>query len=654
MLTRPTLRLLVATLLISGLSACGGASDNSSTSGAGSVTPGTSSPQVSTLGTRGEVSKNYGSSAGNVGAVWQDYNPPMLHEGMVTLPTQFITLRDGVKLAASVTLPADAAGQAVPGTFPVVLIQTSYNLSIGQNAAAIGGADPFIVRHGYATVVVDVRGTGNSQGNWEAFGEDEQADYGEVVDWAASQAWSDGRIGLFGVSYLGITAVLTAELQKPAVKAAFPIVPIGDGYRDIVFTGGQVNPTFIPIWMGLVTGLGIINFDGLRADPLTGLQTLLEHLVGAVTHFQVPTILKALLGDEETAFDSDFWRIRSPIERADRINVPTFVVGGLNDLFQRSEPLWFERLKGRVPTKLLIGPWNHIATAGIPSNGLPADGVPPLNHIQLMWFDQYVKGMNVGADKLPNVTQFVTGHGHYATTTDWPHPAIKAERLFLRGDKSMGTARPGADEASAIIAQIPIEGLCSQSLSQWTAGLAGLLPIPCFSDDTFDQIPSATFSTPVLAADYYLNGPIQADIWMSTTSLDAGVSVRISDYDPATGKSTPLSNGLLTASMRAVDNQRSRFIGNEMIQPWHPFTKASVLPVKSGEPMLVPVEIFPTSALIAKGHQLRLSIAASNLAQGLPPVPTLVGSAVGAITVYNDAARPSSVVLPVVPASVLR
>ena len=650
---RHGLRLLGCSILIACLSACGGGASDAGGSGSPNVTPGTTA-SVSTLGTRGETSQAYGASAGNAGAVWQDYDPPMLHEGMTTLPTQFITMRDGVKLAVSVTLPADASGQAVAGKFPVVLVQTSYNLSTGQYVAAIGGADPYIVRHGYATVVVDVRGTGNSQGTWDAFGEDEQADYGEVVDWVTSQAWSDGRIGLFGVSYLGITSVLTAELQKPAVKAAFPIVPIGDGYRDIVFTGGQVNPTFIPIWMGLVTGLGALDFGALQADPAMGLQTLVEHLVGALVGFQVPTILKALLGDEETAFDSDFWRIRSPLERARQINVPTFVVGGLNDLFQRSEPLWFERLKGRVPTKLLIGPWTHIGTAGIPSNGLPADGVPPLNHIQLMWFDQYVKGLPVGADKLPNVTQFVTGHGHYVTTTDWPHPAIRAERLFLRGDKSLTATRPAADEAGSTIVQVPIEGLCSQSLSQWTAGGAGLLPFPCFSNDAFNQLPSATFSTPVMADDYYINGPMQADIWISTTSLDAGLSVRVSDYDPATGKSAPLSNGLLTASLRAVDSSRSRFIGGEMIQPWHPFTKTSVLPVKSGEPMLLSVEIFPTSALIAKGHQLRVAIAASNVAQGLMPVPTLLGSAVGAITVHNDSEHPSSVVLPVVPASALQ
>lgn len=642
-------RLLALTLLAGSLAACGGSSGGGSDTAAAN----TRSASITTLGTRGETSRPYGDSAGNTGATWKDYDPPMLHEGMVTLPTQFITMRDGVKLAASVTLPADATGQAITGPFPVILIQTSYNHNAGQYAAGIGGPDPYMVRHGYATVVVDVRGTGNSQGAWDAFGENEQADYGEVVDWVTTQPWSNDRIGLYGVSYLGITSVLTAELQKPAVKAAFPIVPIGDGYRDIVFTGGQVNPTFIPLWLGLVTALGTLDFAAFQADPAMGLQTLLEHLASALTGFQTQTIVKALIGDEETAFDSDFWRIRSPIERAHRINVPTFVVGGLHDLFQRSEPLWFERLKGRVPTKLLIGPWTHIAAAGLPSDGLPADGVPPMNHIQLMWFDQYVKGLDVGADKLPNVTQWVKGHEHYATSTDWPHPAVKAERLFLHGDKSLSTARPGADEAASTIVQIPIEGLCSLSMSQWTAGGAGLLPIPCLSDDTFDQLPSATFSSPVMTENYYINGPIQADIWMSTTSLDAGLSVRVSDYDPATGKSTPLTNGLLTASLRAVDKTRSRYINGEMIQPWHPFTKASVLPVKSGEPMLLQVEVFPTSAMIAKGHQLRISIAASNVAQGLAPLPTLAGSAVGAITIYNDTQYPSSVVLPVVPASTL-
>ncbi|MFK9738622.1 hypothetical protein ACJENG_24760, partial [Escherichia coli] len=92
-----------------------------------------------------------------------------------------------------------------------------------------------------------------------------------------------------------------------------------------------------------------------------------------------------------------------------------------------------------------------------------------LNHIQLQWFDQYVKGMSVGADALPNVTQYVTGYGHYITATDWPHPQVQAQALYLRGDRSVSTSAPAANEAANQVIQQPLNGACSISLSQWTA-----------------------------------------------------------------------------------------------------------------------------------------------------------------------------------------
>ena len=397
-----------------------------------------------TLGTRAAVAQPGTSITSNAGAKWVDYNPPALYAGVARQAMQTITMPDGTKLAAYVTLPADASGNAAAGLFPTVLVQTSYNGGNAQYAAsigaAIGAADPYIVQHGYATVVVDVRGTGQSQGAWDAFGADEQSDYGHVVDWVTQQPWSNGAIGLYGVSYLGITTVITAAQNHPAVKAAFPIVPIGDGYRDIVFTGGQTNLTFIPVWFGLVSVLSLTD-PTLVTDPTIGLPTVLQHLISAVTTFQLPTMLQALLGSTATAYDGPFWATRSPLENDGKIRVPTFVVGGLHDLFQRSEPLTYEAIKTQAPAKLLIGPWTHLQAAL--GSGLPADGVPPLNHIQLQWFDQYVKSMNVGADTLPNVTQYVTGYGHYATATDWPHPQVQAQSLFLHGDKSLSaTARP--------------------------------------------------------------------------------------------------------------------------------------------------------------------------------------------------------------------
>lgn len=628
------------------LAACGSSSGDGDDSGG--TTPGKNSDWT-TLGTRATSATGGRDRTANADAVWTDYDPAAQYPGTVNLPTQFITMRDGTQLAAYVTLPADADGNAIATPLPTILIQTSYNGVAGQTVPAIGGADPYLVQRGYATVVVDVRGTGQSQGAWEAFGETEQADYGETVTWVTQQSFCDGRIGLYGVSYLGITTVLTAAQQHPAVKAAFPVVPIGDGYRDIVFTGGQVNPTFIPIWLGLVSVLGLTNPTALT-DPAYGIPVLLQHLTSAVTTFQVPTVLRALAGDPDTAYDGAFWQARSPLESSARINVPTFVVGGLHDLFQRSEPMTYEAVKTRVPAKLLIGPWTHVEAAS--ASGLPVDGVPPLNHILLRWFDQYVKGLEVGADTLPNVTQWVKGYDHYVTATDWPHPQASAQRLYLRGDKTLSSATPAADETSNAVLQVPIQGLCSISSSQWTAGLLGYIPLPCFENSNAAEMWAVKYETEPMAADYYLNGPIQADIWMSTTALDAGLSVRIDDVAP-NGVATSLTNGLQTASLRAVDESRSRRLDGQSIQPWHPYTQASVLPVNSGEAVLVPVEVFATSAMIAQGHRLRVAVSASNLPQGVPPLPTLLQSLAGLLTIYSDAAHPSSVVIPVVPASAL-
>lgn len=646
MAIRTILAITITSLM---LSACGGSrsSSDSTSPVAERQVP------VMKLGSRSAESEAYGSAAPAADSAWSDYDPAPTFSSSKEIPLQFITMDDGVKLAVKVTLPSNTAN-ADEGPFPVILIQTSYNTSLGSFAPAIGGADPLMTSHGYATVVVDVRGTGNSQGEWEAFGEREQKDYSQVVEWAATQSWSDGRIGLFGVSYLGITTVLTAQQQHPAIKAAFPIVPLGDAYRDIVFTGGQVNPTFIPLWMTLVTGLGALPLEGIAADPAAGIEALLSHITGAVTNFQVPTILKALLGDQGTAADGDFWAKRSPLENAEKIKVPTFVVGGLFDLFQRSEPLWFERLKGSVPTKLLLGPWTHIEAAGVPSNGLPRDGVPELSKIQLRWFDQYVKGLPVGADRMPNVTQYVLGEERYVTSNDWPHVQMRPQQYFFQADKSLLKDQPSQAASQSAALQAPIFGLCSQSLSQWTAGAAGILPLPCFDDDSINQKSSVVFSTPALEDDLYINGPIQANVWMTTTAQETSVSVRISDFDPATGKSRPLSNGLLSASFRAVDESRSRIIDGMMIQPWHPFTTESVLPVTPNEPMLMQVEVFPTSAKIAKGHSLKVSLSTSNLAQGLQPVlSSLIKGPLGLVTFLVGPEHPSSVVLPVVPNSAL-
>jgi uncharacterized protein len=603
-----------------------------------------------TLGTRSVESAPQNTITSNAGAKWVDYNPDVLYPKTVTTNNLFITMKDGVKLAASVTLPADASGKAIPGKFPTILTQTGYNKDIGAFVPALGGANPYLVQHGYAHVVVDTRGTGRSEGEWTAFGDIEQADYYPTVDWVTQQSFCDGRVSIYGASLLAITGMLTAEKQHPAVKAAFPIVPMGDGYRDIVFSGGQVNVGFIPLWLLLVTGLSAVDLSFYQ-DPAEALQAELEHVLGAVTNFQVPLLLKAVAGDPGTAYDGDFWAQRSPIEGTPKIQVPTFIVGGLHDIFQRGEPNLYEQLKNHVPAKLLLGPWTHVQAAT--GQGLPVDGVPVLDHIALQWFDQYEKGMDVGADKLPNVTQYLYGQGHFVTAQDWPNPQASAQQWYLHADKSLSIASPAAGDAPIKVAQEPLEGICSESTAQWTAGLLGLVALPCFTNDNLAESLATKYDSAAMTQDFYINGPIMADLWISTTAADAGVVVRVDDVG-TDGKAFALTNGIQTASLRMVDSSRSRYLDGQMIQPWHPFTQDSVQKVGSGSLVEVQVEIFPTSAVIQTGHKLRIAVGASDFPHGLPPLPDLVQSILGVLSIYSDAEHPSKVVLPVVPVSAIQ
>ena len=167
-------------------------------------------------------------------------------------------------------------------------------------------------------------------------------------------------------------------------------MPAADVYRDVVASGGQIDSGFMPLWLGLVTATGLIPPAVAGTDPQSGIGALASH-IGAAGTFTGPTLVKALAG-RETAYDGEFYQERSPINVIDQVDVPTFLVSGEFDLFQRGTPLLFERLQKRgVPTKMIIGPWDHLK--GSSGAEVGDAGYGPLNELQLRWFDHYVKGM---------------------------------------------------------------------------------------------------------------------------------------------------------------------------------------------------------------------------------------------------------------------
>jgi putative CocE/NonD family hydrolase len=613
------------------------------------VSPSTN-PQWTTLGTRAAPSRPNQAITSNAGATWTDYDPPTLYPGSLTTSNVVVPMDDGVGITLNFVQPTLATGQPPAERLPTIVTFTPYNKNVGNAIPLGGGINQYFVSHGYNHVLVDVRGTGRSGGAWDPFSAREQQDYPQVLDWIVKQPWSNGVIGMWGISATATTAVLAASHGYPAIKAVFPIVAHGDIYRDVVFVGGQASVAFLPAWMSVVEMLATLD-PAFYTQPDQYASAVSQHLMG-LSEFFIPKPVGVLTGQADTAYDNDYWAAKAPLEVSQGLRVPTFLVGGLFDIFQRSEPLNYEALKNHTTTKLLIGPWHHLQAAT--GDGLPLDGVPVLDHIALRWFDRYLKGMQNGAENLPNVTQWVWGQEHFVTSTDWPHPQASARRYFLQSGGALSASLPAAGAAPATVVQEPFNGVCSESSLQISLGLTGYIPLPCWKEDNLAQTLEATFDTPVLKEDLYLNGPIQADIWMSTTAQDAGLVVRVSDLEGgASGTAHALASGIQTASLRAVDASKARYLGGEMIQPWHPFTFDSIQTVGSGNVVKVPVEIFPTSALIRKGHQLRISVGASNFPFALPPLPTVAQSAVGVMSVYNDAQHPSSVVLPVVPANVL-
>jgi putative CocE/NonD family hydrolase len=444
---------------------------------------------------------------------------------------------------------------------------------------------------------------------------------------------------------MAITQITAAAQRPKALKAMFTIVPMADSYRDITMSGGQVNTAFIPLWLGLVTGGGLVPptyaTSGSPQDLVTSLTTLLQHATG-IAGFQASTVLGSTTGGDN-AYDGPFWKTRSPLELVDRIKVPDFVVGGLHDIFQRGEPMVYERLKRRVDTRLLIGPWTHLS--GSQGDGLPRDGVPSLEQIELRWFDHYLKGIDTKVRSIPQVTQYVYGEEKYVTAGDWPNRRLDPSKLYLREGNALSPDKPKSAEAAESFLQQPVSGICSQSTSQWTAGATEQLP--CTTDDRLNEAGEVTYTTAPLERDLRIDGPLLADLWVSTTARDAVTSVKVTDVAPD-GASKELTGGWLAASFRKVDRTKSRIVRGHLLQPWHPFTRDSVEPVEAGKPMRLAVEVFPTSAVIKKGHRLRVAVGPGDFPHQVPPAPQLAAALGGVVQILHDAEHPSALTLPTI------
>ncbi|WP_435770677.1 CocE/NonD family hydrolase [Nocardioides sp. SYSU DS0651] len=572
-----------------------------------------------------------------------------------TVSTTDIPIRmdDGVVLRADLVRPVRADGQPVGRRLPVIVTITAYNktvLASGGEAVLSGGDSNYLVKRGYAQLTVDARGTGTSEGRWAAFSAREGKDAGAVVEWAARQPWSNGSVGMSGASYMGISQLFAAAHQPTGLKAIFPQVPAADVYRDVVASGGQIDVGFIPLWMGLVTGTGVLPPAYGPKEPAAGFKMLTDHLAGA-TGFTLPLMLQAILGGDP-AFDGPFYRERSPIAVLDNVRVPTFLIGGEFDLFQRGTPLVFERLqRNGVPTRLIFGPWDHLQ--GSSGAEVGKAGYGSLNELQLRWFDHYLSGRDGRLDQIAPLTYYEQGSGRWVRKNEWLASDLAAKKYRLSGSATVGgragrlTSTTTPVTGRSVVPPLPVTGLCTRSASQWTAGLpAAILPdLPCFHDNRLNDLGGVTFDTAAVRRPIRFQGPVNARLYVSSPTGDGMLSVAIESVAPD-GKVTRLTGGWQVISHRALDTARSRYLDGKLLQPHHPFTRAAKRNAGPGQVVPVDVEVFPTGAMVRKGHRLRISVQAFDVPHLLSPLPDLLDQLVP-LTVHTGKAHPSAITLAV-------
>ncbi len=579
---------------------------------------------------------------------------PEQYRKTVTRRDLRIRMNDGVVLRGDLILPVGRSGKPVTRGLPTIVTVTAYNKTVlGAGAGAVlTGADPkYLVKRGYAQLTVDARGTGSSEGVWGAFSAREAKDAAAVVAWAHRQPWSNGRVGMTGASYMGISQIFAAARHPAGLKAIFPQVPGADVYRDVVASGGQIDVGFIPLWLGLVTGTGLVPPAYGVGEPAAGFKMLTDHLRTAVT-FTVPLMAQAILGGDP-AYDGPFYRERSPINVIDRVRVPTFLVGGEHDLFQRGTPMLFERLQHNgVPTRMIWGPWDHLE--GSSGAEVPRAGYGTLAELQLRWFDRYVRGRR-DAKLLKDVkplTYFEQGTDRWIRTRRWIGNDLDAVSYRLSGTAAAGgrearltrgKARPG----SSVVPPIPVTGLCTRSANQWTAGVPKLIlkDLPCFKDNKLNDLGGLSFETAPMRRTLRLQGPINARLYTSSLTGDGMLSVAVEDVAP-NGKVSRLTGGWQVLSQRKLLKARSRYLDGRLIQPYHPFTRASKAKLPRGKVAPIDVEIFPTGAAIRPGHRLRLSVQAFDIPHLLPTLPDVLGQ-LSPLTVHASKRYPSVLTLPV-------
>ncbi len=626
------------------------------------------------------------------------WSPQAATYGTGSLRDLPVTMSDGTVLRVDVYFPT-TAGTTTPanGLFPVLLQQTPYGKAFIVDASAIANTNvEYLVDRGYIVVIADVRGTGDSGGTFDLFDPVQSTDGATLARWAAKLPQSNGEVGLFGESYMGINQFQTVQAAGSGspIKAMFPIISGNDLYADTVTQGGIPDTEFAATYVALLSGLNLSNpalqpvVEAAESGNSDELASGLASLTPTETaHSQVlVSFLKLVLdvesGQGDDAFDQSYWAARSPAQDLASVvkdNIPAFLVGGWNDLFEQGEPLNYVGLQnladgrsqytamtpGQAVTpryQLLMGPWQHVTTG---------TGVN-MSALELEWFDTWLLGEHtpLATTTTPLHLDIQNSGGTWVDAAQWPLPAATPTSYYFDAGRSGSDAAspndgvlspqaPTAVTGGDTVAWTGTTSPCDIQTDQWGAGALALgfqsldTNDPCdLNDVTLGTGPGAlTYTTAPVDSPEVLAGPIDATLYTTSTGTDTELAATVEAVSPS-GDSVPLSSGALDGDQRAVDQARSWTTADgQMLLPVHPLTQASQEPIVPGVVTRQDIAIFPTMAELPTGWRLRVTISTGDTPHLFPTLaqaPKLVG---GIYQVQRNAGAASELTVPLAPAS---
>jgi putative CocE/NonD family hydrolase len=590
-----------------------------------------------------------------------------------------VPMRDGVRLATDVYLPTKD-GKPIAQRLPTILMRTPYN----KCPDAKGHAEArYFAGHGYAVVFQDTRGRYKSEGTWHWMTDDGHDGF-DTVAWIAAQAWSNGKIGMIGTSYVGGTQHALAMTKSPHLTTVIPVDAVCNQGFASMRNGGAFELRFWN-WVMLNAGRG----SGQSRDPAAAamFREMADNRIAYL--FQLPlrrgtTPLKHAPEYEEWLVEAmrhgandDYWRQNNILDHPNEYkDIPVYLVGGWYDSWGSNTTANFVTLSRAIkgPVYLIMGPWIHGAQ-GSASHGQvsfgPSAAIPDPLAWRRQWYDHWLKGSDNSVGKADpfstRVRIFVMGTGDGRKTPagllnhggfwrneqEWPLARTRYTNFYLRACGGLATAPPAEAKAATGFQFDPrhpvptIGGNISSGdliLLQGAWDQRGGKHVWNFQDPLTLSARNdvLVFQSEPLAADLEVTGEIVVKLWASSSAVDTDFTAKLIDVYPPNpdypgGFDLNIGDGILRARFR--DSLREE----KLMQP------GTVYPLS--------IRLYPTSNVFKRGHRIRVDISSSNFPRfdvnpnTGEPLNDHRRTIVATNTVHHDRLYPSHIVLPVVRAA---